>query len=94
MKNVQGDMPPLKVLNLGDFLSMSLPEQEQNNFDKTTTQREVIQEKCEMMSELPGLEMTFDPHEADQAGAFQEDALSEEDAREAVFDEQPLPKDG
>lgn len=68
--------------------------QEHENFDVASTQRKVLQEKCQVLTDLPGIEMTFDPHEADQAGAFQEDALSEEDAREAVFDEHPLPTDG
>lgn len=67
---------------------------EQEIVDMASIQRKVLQEKCQMLTDLPGIEMTFDPHEADQAGAFQEDALSEEDAREAVFDEHPLPKDG
>lgn len=35
---------------------------------------------------IPGYEAEFDPHEADQAGAFAEDALSAEDAAESSLD--------
>lgn len=34
-------------------------------------------------AEIPGAIVEFDPDEAEQAGAFVEDAMSEEDAREA-----------
>lgn len=34
-------------------------------------------------AEIPGAVVEFDPDEAEQAGAFVEDAMSEEDAREA-----------
>ena len=34
----------------------------------------------------PGYAAEFDPDEAEQAGAFQEDALSEQDAAESCFD--------
>lgn len=34
-------------------------------------------------AEVPGAVIDFDPDEADRAGAFVEDALSEEDARAA-----------
>lgn len=57
--------------------------------DEETTQVQVLQEKCAILSSLPGVELTFDPHEADMVGAFREDALSEADARNAVFDEDP-----
>lgn len=35
---------------------------------------------------IPGFEVEFDPDEAERAGAFVEDALSEEDARESAID--------
>lgn len=35
---------------------------------------------------IPGFVAEFDPDEAERAGAFEEDALSEEDARESVID--------
>ena len=34
----------------------------------------------------PGFEVEFDPEEAEQAGAFEEDALSEADALESSVD--------
>ena len=34
-------------------------------------------------AEIPGAVIEFDPEEADRAGAFVEDAMSEEDARAA-----------
>jgi hypothetical protein len=35
---------------------------------------------------IPGYSVEFDPDEAEQAGAFQEDALSEQDAADSCFD--------
>lgn len=35
---------------------------------------------------IPGFQVEFDPDEADQAGAFIEDALSEQDALESSID--------
>lgn len=43
---------------------------------------EVIRQKL-IDAEVPGAVVEFDPDEADRAGAFVEDALSEADAREA-----------
>jgi len=40
--------------------------------------------------DTPGYEATLDPDEADEMGAFREDALSYEDAREAAFDPSSL----
>lgn len=37
-------------------------------------------------AETPGFFAEFDPDEAERAGAFSEDALSEADAFDAVFD--------
>ncbi|TKW64686.1 MAG: conjugal transfer protein [Paracoccus denitrificans] len=42
----------------------------------------VIRQKL-IDAEIPGAVIEFDPEEADRAGAFVEDALSEEDARAA-----------
>ena len=47
------------------------------------TLREIVEDKCLLLSDVPGLEVEFDPEEADMAGAFIEDALSLEDAEEA-----------
>ena len=35
---------------------------------------------------IPGYSVEFDPDEAEQAGAFQEDAMSEQDAAESCLD--------
>ena len=35
---------------------------------------------------IPGLQIEFDPEEAERAGAFVEDALSEQDALESGID--------
>jgi hypothetical protein len=35
---------------------------------------------------IPGYSVEFDPDEAEQAGAFQEDAISEEDAADSCLD--------
>jgi hypothetical protein len=35
---------------------------------------------------IPGYSVEFDPDEAEQAGAFQEDALSEQDAADSCLD--------
>lgn len=43
---------------------------------------EIIRRKL-LDAEVPGAVVYFDPEEADRAGAFVEDALSEADAREA-----------
>lgn len=37
-------------------------------------------------TQLPGYQVEFDPEEAEQAGAFIEDALTEEDAIESAVD--------
>jgi hypothetical protein len=35
---------------------------------------------------IPGFQVEFDPDEAEQVGAFQEDALSEQDALDSAID--------
>ena len=47
---------------------------------------ETTDEKLSLISRVPGLSTEFDPEEAELAGAFKEDALSEKDAEKAVFD--------
>lgn len=37
-------------------------------------------------AETPGFEVDFDPDEAERVGAFLEDALTEEEARESTID--------
>jgi hypothetical protein len=46
---------------------------------------QALREKLEDM-ETPGYVVEFDPEEADLVGAFFEDAMSEEDARESAID--------
>lgn len=63
-----------------------------NNYvrpDDATTLREIVEEKCNLLSEVPGVEVEFSPDEADMAGAFREEALTDEDASEAAYDENP-----
>lgn len=57
--------------------------------ENTSVLNDVVEKKCRLISEVPGLEVDFTPEEADLAGAFSEDALSEADAKEASFDEYP-----
>ena len=53
--------------------------------DEATTLRESVEAKCALLS-VPGLEVEFDPEEAEQCGAFMENALSEEEAVDASQD--------
>lgn len=54
--------------------------------------RESVEEKLAMVSANPGLEVAFDPDEAEFAGAFVEDALSAEEAMaSALLGEMPNP---
>ena len=39
-------------------------------------------------AEIPGFQAEFDPMEAERIGAFEEDALSEQDALDSVIDQQ------
>ena len=53
--------------------------------DEAATQRESVEEKCALLS-VPGLQVEFDPEEAELCGAFIEDALGEEEAVDASQD--------
>ncbi|MDR3352268.1 MAG: conjugal transfer protein TraD [Zoogloeaceae bacterium] len=53
--------------------------------DDTAVDREVVYEKLADAA-TPGYQAEFDPNEADYAGAFEEDALSEQDAAESSDD--------
>lgn len=57
--------------------------------ENSTVLTEIVEEKCRLISEIPGLEVDFTPEEADLAGAFREDALDETEAKEASSDEFP-----
>ena len=54
--------------------------------DRATAAAETLNEKLTDAETTPGFEVEFDPEEAEQAGAFQEDALSEADALESSVD--------
>ena len=53
--------------------------------DEATALRESVEAKCALLS-VPGLEVEFDPEEAEQCSAFMENALSEEEAVDASQD--------
>ena len=46
---------------------------------------EIIQDKL-LDAEIPGFQVEFDPLEAERLGAFEEDALSEQDALDSTID--------
>jgi hypothetical protein len=48
--------------------------------DKETAAADALNEKLIDAETTPGYAVEFDPDEADRAGAFEEDALSEADA--------------
>lgn len=57
-----------------------------NNTEKTMNEEvDTVHEKLKD-SLTPGYEAEFDPEEAEAAGAFMEDALSEQDAEESNID--------
>jgi len=62
--------------NLADFITES---------DRVYDIKEVVTEKL-IDAMTPGFMVEFDPDEAEFAGAFVEDALSEEDALESAYD--------
>ena len=53
--------------------------------DAATAIREIVEEKL-ADAQTPGFQAEFDPDEAELAGAFVEDALSEQDAAESSSD--------
>jgi hypothetical protein len=54
--------------------------------DRETAAADVLNEKLSDAEMSPGFEVEFDPEEADRAGAFEEDALSEADALASSVD--------
>lgn len=56
-----------------------------NPLDEGSSQDTALLEKL-ADALIPGFQAEFDPDEAEQAGAFQEDALSEQDAFDSVAD--------
>lgn len=61
----------------------------QSPVDDYANATEALRDKL-IDTQLPGYQVEFDPEEAEQAGAFIEDALTEEDAIESAVD----PADG
>jgi len=53
--------------------------------DREADASEALNEKLRD-AQIPGFEVEFDPDEAEKAGAFEEDALSEADALESCTD--------
>lgn len=53
--------------------------------DREADASEALNEKLRD-EQIPGFEVEFDPEEAEKAGAFEEDALSEADALESSTD--------
>lgn len=58
----------------------------QNPFEESKNTDEVLVNKL-ADAMIPGLEVDFDPDEAEKAGAFIEDALSEADALDSCIDQ-------
>ena len=54
-------------------------------FDDAVSAAEALREKL-IDALIPGYQVEFDPEEAERAGAFVEDALSEPDAAESSLD--------
>ena len=54
--------------------------------NRETAAAAVLMEKLSDAERSPGFEVEFDPEEAEQAGAFEEDALSAADALESSID--------
>ena len=54
--------------------------------NRETNVAAVLKEKLSDAEYSPGFEVEFDPEEAEQAGAFDEDALSAADALESSID--------
>lgn len=55
-------------------------------FDRETAAADAFNEKLSDAENSPGFAAEFDPEEADKAGAFEEDALSETDALASSVD--------
>jgi len=65
---------------------MNTPEDKSEiSNDDSATQDQVIEQKL-FDAEIPGFEAEFDPLEAEKLGAFTEDALSEQDAKDSCGD--------
>ncbi|AGH55364.1 hypothetical protein [Legionella pneumophila] len=70
---------------------MNKKEQTPNDvhFNLKANETQALSEKL-LDALTPGLQVEFDPDEAMKAGAFIEDALTEEDAKDSCFDEMDI----
>jgi hypothetical protein len=59
---------------------------EKETMDKPKELQEIVNEKLND-AQTPGANVEFDPDEADLAGAFEEDSISEQDALESNIDQ-------
>lgn len=59
---------------------------EKETMDKPKELREIVYEKLDD-AQTPGANVEFDPEEADLAGAFEEDSMTEQDALESNIDQ-------
>lgn len=59
---------------------------EKESMDKPNELRKIVNEKLND-AQTPGANVEFDPEEADLAGAFEEDSISEQDALESNIDQ-------
>jgi len=60
---------------------------QRENYDEQADLRERVEAKLQAQADNPGLEVEFDPDEAEYLGLFEETAMSFEDAWEARFDD-------
>jgi len=60
---------------------------QRENYDEQADLRERVEAKLQAQADNPGLEVEFDPDEAEYLGLFEETAMSAEDAWEARFDD-------
>jgi len=66
-------------------MSKKKTKSEEPTLNDTTSAAEVVREKL-TDAMTPGYQAEFDPEEADRAGAFVEEALTEQDAAESDID--------
>jgi hypothetical protein len=66
-------------------MTEQINQQDEVTFNDKANADDALREKL-IDALTPGYQVEFDPEEADQAGAFVEDALSEQDAAESCID--------
>jgi hypothetical protein len=82
--------PGRNVMNQQDAISTEVKNDEKD--DEEVSAAAALREKL-IDALIPGFQAEFDPEEAEKAGAFVEDALSELDAAESSLDLDPDPTD-